>query len=158
MNELHLHPKPIFWFCKNFIVIAFALLLAFANQLTSDMIISSLLLTCIGLLFFTLLYSYIEMMFFTKWDITDEKVKITKGIFYKKINYIELYRVTDYSETQNFIQQIFKNKTVNIISGDKTHPVFSFYGIDAKIDLVETLRKRVERQKMVRGIYEVTNR
>jgi uncharacterized membrane protein YdbT with pleckstrin-like domain len=158
MNELRLHPKPIFWLCKNFTVITLAFLLALANQFTNDMITSYILLTCIGLLFFILLYSYIEMMFFTKWNITDEKVKITKGIFYKRINYIELYRVTDYSETQTFIQQLFKNKTVNIISGDKTHPVFSFYGIDAKLDLVETLRKRVERQKMVRGIYEVTNR
>jgi uncharacterized membrane protein YdbT with pleckstrin-like domain len=98
------------------------------------------------------------MIFFTTWKVTEDNIQIIRGVFYKKTDYIELYRVVDYQETQTLIQQLLRNKTVRVHSGDRTTPILLLYGIDYNIRLVDQLRERVEMQKKKHGIYEVTNR
>ena len=64
----------------------------------------------------------------------------------------------DYSEKQNFLQLLFGNKTVKVISGDASDPVLYMYGIGRKIPIIDTLRDRVKLARKESGIFEVTNR
>ena len=155
---MYLCPKPIYWLCKYFIILVIAFgLLIFRSYIEDQYLVEGMLYLSL-FLFLVLVYTYIDMLFCTSWHITEERIQLKRGVFYKKRDYIELYRVVDYEETQSLIQMIFLNKTVTIISGDKPHPVLKIYGIDNKLLLIDYIRTRVEKQKRLHGIYEVTNR
>lgn len=154
-----LKPKLSYWLSKYFVIIVIASLLPFfAIYWDLEMLVHYALMGLFIVVWGMLCYTYIDTLFATKWIITQDEILLYRGIFYRKVDHLELYRITDYSESQNFLQLIFQNKTVKLTSGDPSHPVLCLYGIDKKISIIEKLRKRVEIQKNKRGIYEVTNR
>ena len=89
--------------------------------------------------------------------IGDEQLKYQKGIFTETKDFIELYRVVDYSEQRSFLQILFGLKTVSIYSGDRTRPRLDMIGIDKDMDLISEIRQRVEYNKTRRNIHEFTN-
>lgn len=98
---------------------------------------------------------YLRLMKFT---ITDQQIMYNHGVFNRKREFIELYRVVDFHEDVSFLQNIFDIKTVTIHSGDRTTPRLKMPGIPLGYPLVQTLRERVEYNKRRKGIYEITNR
>ena len=98
---------------------------------------------------------YQTMMKFT---VTGEMIIYEYGVFCRKREYIELYRVVDFREDISFLQNIFELKTVTVLSGDRTTPTLKIPGISLSYPLVPELRKRVEFNKLRKGIYEITNR
>ena len=80
------------------------------------------------------------------------------GIFHRTSDYIELYRIVDFSESRDILEQLFGLKTVSIYSGDRTNPKLDIYGVKEKLDVVAIIRERVEYNKRRKGIYEITNR
>lgn len=91
------------------------------------------------------------------WIINDSTLCRIYGVFSKHTDYIELYRVVDYSESQTFWQKLWGVKTVSIVSTDKTDRTMVMYGISARRDIVHEIRNRVENCKNQRRIYEITN-
>ena len=71
---------------------------------------------------------------------------------------MELYRVIDYQQQRSLMQQLSGLKTVIIFSGDRNTPVMQLIGMREKDDIVREIRKRVEYNKQIKHIYEVTNR
>lgn len=90
--------------------------------------------------------------------ITSEQLIIQHGVLIRKSDYIELYRVVDFSENRGIVEQLFGLKTVSIFSGDRSNPKLDIFGINERIDVVGIIRKRVEYNKQRKGIYEITNR
>lgn len=93
-----------------------------------------------------------------RYVITEEQIIIHHGVFSHSTDYVELYRVVDYSQHQTLLQQIFGVKTVSIYSGDRNNPKLDMIGIPVKTDVVGLVRCRVEANKKRKGIYEITNR
>ena len=71
---------------------------------------------------------------------------------------MELYRIIDYQEKQDIIQQMMGIKDVIIVSGEKSHPILRIYGIKNNLDIIGYINTRVEQAKKERKIYEITNR
>ena len=92
------------------------------------------------------------------WTISKDKICQKHGVLSRQTDYIELYRVVDYRETQTFLQRLLGVKTVTIISTDKSDPEMLIKGVPAKTDLVDYTRKLVEQNKKQNHIYEITNR
>lgn len=157
-NEvLVLRPQFVYWFSKYFLVILICIAVGGTALFSVDELISTILFGLFCVIFLMLSYAYFDMLYYTKWIITDTEILIKRGVFTSRTDHLELYRVIDYAETQNFIQMIFKNKNVEIATGDKSHPVLLIFGIQSSYHLIQILRKRVEEQKKKRGIYEFTN-
>ena len=93
-----------------------------------------------------------------RYIITSEQLIIQRGVLTRTSDYIELYRVVDFSENRDILEQLFGLKTVWIFSGDRTNPKLDIYGIRENIDVVNIVRTRVEYNKRRKGIYEITNR
>lgn len=93
-----------------------------------------------------------------RYIITSEQLIIQRGVLTRTSDYIELYRVVDFSENRDILEQLFGLKTVWIFSGDRTNPKLDIYGIREDIDVVNIVRTRVEYNKRRKGIYEITNR
>ena len=94
----------------------------------------------------------------TIYRIEDEVFVYEHGIFQRKVDYTELYRIVDFNEHQNLFQQILGIKTISIFSGDRTTPKVDMIGINVKEEIVGIIRERVEYNKRRRSIYEITNR
>ena len=90
--------------------------------------------------------------------ISSEQLIIQHGVFHRSSGYIELYRIVDFSEQRDILEQLFGLKTVSIYSGDRTNPKLDIYGVMEKVDVVGIIRERVEYNKQRRGVYEITNR
>lgn len=114
------------------------------------------LLSVIGCLLLYLLfrYMYITRMVFV---IGGEQIMHEHGIFTTQRDYIELYRVVDYSEHRTFTQMILGLKTVSVFSGDRTSPRLDIIGVFEKDNIIQELRYRVEVNKTRRNIHEFTN-
>ena len=90
--------------------------------------------------------------------ITSEQLIIEYGVLHRTSDYIELYRIVDFCEHRDILEQLFGLKTVSVYSGDRTKPKLDLYGIREKIDAVGIIRERVEYNKQKKGVYEITNR
>ena len=101
-----------------------------------------------------------QLLFLRKMQFTvgDEMLIYEYGVFTKRLEYIELYRVIDFHETIGFLQNLLGIKTVVIYSGDRTTPKLPIPGINQDYPLVPTIRERVEATKQRKRIYEFTNR
>lgn len=99
-------------------------------------------------------YLYLSRVRYT---INEEQLQYEYGIFSIQRDYIELYRVVDYSEQRSFPQRLFGLKTVSIYSGDKTCPRLDVVGVSNQTDLIKVIRERVEYNKKKRNIHEFTN-
>ena len=110
-----------------------------------------------ALLLITLTTRYAVLRAFS-WEISNVKICRRHGILTRQTDYIELYRVVDYRETQTFLQRLLGVKTVVIISTDKSDPSMLIRGVPAKADLVTYTRTLVEQNKKENHIYEITNR
>lgn len=159
LMAITIKPKLGYWIGRFLVIIIIMvscpLCIVFVPE---EEIIHYALLVAFLIIWLMLFYTYLDMLFATKWIVTEDEILSYQGIFYRKVDHLELYRITDYSERQSFLQLIFRNKTVVLTSGDPSHPVMYLYGIEKKISIIEILRERVENQKNKRGIYEVTNR
>lgn len=109
------------------------------------------------ILFLYLLYAYIYYASI-QFKITAEQIIYERGIIIGQTDYLELYRVIDYQQKSNIIEQILHLKTVIVFSGDRNTPILQMYGILRNQKIIEELRNRVEINKIRRGVYEITNR
>lgn len=115
------------------------------------------LIIAIVIIIFYLLFSYMYLKSLT-YKIDDERLMVQRGVFSIDRDYIELYRVVDYEERSTFLQRIFGIKNVSIYSGDRTLPKLEMVGISSDMDIISIIRKKVEKCKKERGVYEITNR
>ncbi len=90
--------------------------------------------------------------------ISAEQLIIQQGVFHRTSDYIELYRIVDFSEQRDILEQLFGLKTISIYSGDRTNPKLDICGVQEKVDVVGIIRERVEYNKQIKGVYEITNR
>ena len=113
----------------------------------------------LGLVLLTVLFLVYRYLYITRmvYIISAEQLKYEFGIFSTTKDYIELYRVVDYSEQRSFLQMLLGIKTISIYSGDRTHPRLDLVGISNKVDLIPTIRERVELNKKRHNIHEFTN-
>lgn len=109
------------------------------------------------LLALRLLYAFVYLRRM-EYRINGEQLIMEYGVFTRKSDYLELYRIVDFNEHRTLPQQICGLKTVTIYSGDRSNPKLVIIGVKNDLDLVSLIRERVEYNKQRKGIYEITNR
>lgn len=108
-----------------------------------------------------LILSFLVIRYFmlvnVKWLVEEETLCRIKGIFSKETDYVEMYRITDYKESQSFLQRMMGVKTITIYSTDRSDAVTNIVGVSADLDLIGIIRSNVEKCKKEKRIYEITN-
>jgi uncharacterized membrane protein YdbT with pleckstrin-like domain len=92
---------------------------------------------------------------FHRYKVTTERIFYTTGIFSKKTEAMELYRVRDVDMYEPFWQRMFKLGNVSITSSDKTAENFLLKAVPKPAELMNNIRKHVEIRrdvKRVRGV------
>ena len=111
-----------------------------------------------GFAFLCYLFYKVSYWHSMEYIITDEQFIFSHGIFSHSTDYMELYRIVDYQENRTFLQQIMRVKSVFIYSGDRNMKVMELLGIEENLNITQIIRIRVEYNKKIKGIYEITNR
>lgn len=104
-----------------------------------------------------LLYTFIYIRSI-EYRITDQQIIVEHGVFRRSTDYMELYRVIDFNEHRNIMQQICALKTITIYAGDRNMPVLNIVGVKNHLDIITELRARIIYSRELFKIYEVTNR
>ena len=96
-------------------------------------------------------FSYIRKVSYL---VTPEFVRISQGIFFKRTDQVELFRVKDYIITQSFWLQVFSLMNVELRSTDPVNPIIWLRGIPHS-NLVDTIREHVQEGRQYNRIYEI---
>ena len=109
---------------------------------------------------FLLIYLIYQFFYLSrmKYVVTDEQLIFLHGVFQHSTDYMELYRVVDYQQNRTLLQQLFRLKTITILSGDRNMNRLDIIGIREEENVVNEIRQRVEYNKRKKSIYEITNR
>ncbi len=82
------------------------------------------------------------------YEIDSEELRCYRGIFRRRHEYVELYRVKDYRVERPLIYRIFGFGNLIIYTSDKTTPVFR----------LDAIRNPEEKYKILRGLVELNRR
>ena len=130
------------------------------------MIIIAVIIIVLGFMFFPLaavlaavplFYMFIKWITVKnhKYKVTTERIFYTTGIFSKRTEAMELYRVRDVDMYEPFWQRLFKLGNIAITSSDKTSQNFLLKAVPKPAELLNNIRKNVEIRrdvKRVRGV------
>ncbi len=89
------------------------------------------------------------------YELTTERVKMSKGIFSKVTETLELYRVKDIETLQPFIYRIVGLENIKVNTSDLSSPLILIDGLPQEVGFADKLRNQVEiirTQKKVREL------
>ncbi len=90
----------------------------------------------------------------TTYSISQGRLVSRHGILSKTIDELELYRVKDYRVSQSFLQRLFNVGTVELITSDKTDPIFPLRVIKSPTETKDMIRNMVENLRSEKGVRE----
>lgn len=148
LEEITIRPAAVFAFMQ---VILFLLgsiaLLLLAWRFWPGLVWFSLFFAGMGFYRFLFIRSI-------RYVITPETISISSGIFFKRTDYVELFRIRDYILTRPFLLQICGLMNLTLKSTDSENPIVWLRGIPAS-DLVDTLRGYVIEARVINKIMEI---
>ena len=88
-------------------------------------------------------------------ELTTQRFKITSGVFTKKTESLELYRVKDIETRQPFFSRLVGIENVQMTTTDTSSPLVLIEAVPSNVGFADKLRNQVEiirQQKRVREI------
>lgn len=101
-------------------------------------------LTCFLVIpIFIALWKYLQVRC-KVYELTSERLRISEGIFSKKIEELELYRVKDLSMDRPFWLRLFGLENVHLMTSDQTTPKMILDFMPKNVALGDKIRKQVD--------------
>ena len=91
----------------------------------------------------------------TSYVLTSERLRITTGVFSRRSEELELYRVKDLTVEQPFFQRLFGLGRLILHTSDRTNPTVVLPAISDVQELRDTVRGRVEPLRATKGVREI---
>ena len=91
----------------------------------------------------------------TRFALTNQRFRISRGILSKHYDDLELYRVKDITLAQPFIQRVLGLGTVTMITSDATTPTILLPAIKEPLAVLDRVRAEVERVRRERNVREL---
>ncbi len=89
------------------------------------------------------------------YTLTDQRMKIRRGVFNRVTDDIELYRVKDSHFTQPFVQRLLGIGTITLRTTDDSSPHVVLAGMNEPEPLWERIRALVEARRDAKGVREI---
>ncbi len=87
--------------------------------------------------------------------LTDQRLRESTGLFSKKTEEVELYRVRDVGIEEPFIQRIFGRGRVVLQTSDLSAPALVLNAIPDPLEVADLLRDQVERCRVAKGVRQI---
>lgn len=114
-----------------------------ADWAASKPVISLVLLAVAAVPVLAALKTYLDIRF-TRYVVTSERLRTTKGIFSRRTDDIELYRVDDTFLDEPFLLRLVGRGNVVLVTSDRTSPQVLIQAIPGAPQLRDQLRKWIE--------------
>lgn len=89
----------------------------------------------------------------TRYRITNQRVVVESGLFSKRLEQIDTYRIHDYVVERPFLQRMLGTGNIVLSTQDRSTPAVRLFGLKTDVvALYEKLRKATEQQKRLRGV------
>jgi len=89
------------------------------------------------------------------YELTNERLKISEGVFSKTTNTLELYRVKDIQTHQPFISRMVGLENVQLTTSDASSPMVLIDSIPRNVGLSDKVRHQVEAIRQQKGVREL---
>jgi uncharacterized membrane protein YdbT with pleckstrin-like domain len=116
-------------------------------------ILCIILLPVLGLGLIMFLVRFLKTKF-TKYEITNERIIEQTGVFSRRTDETEMYRVKDISLDEPFFLRMFGLSTITLVTSDKTSPIIKIYGVKDGNNLRKELRTAVDVRRDLKGVKE----
>ena len=91
----------------------------------------------------------------TKYELTTERFRTRTGIFNKKMDELELYRVRDYKLEQPFWLRLFSLGNIILQTSDLSNPAIKIRAVRNSEHIREQIRTSVEACRVKKGVREL---
>jgi uncharacterized membrane protein YdbT with pleckstrin-like domain len=100
------------------------------------------------------IWRYVSTRCFT-YEVTNQRIRIRQGVFGRRTDSIELYRIKDASFDQPFVMRLVGIGNVELETSDVTTPVLWIRGIPDADSLRERILKAVDAIRDRKGVREL---
>lgn len=155
-QTVFLRPSPM-QFCIVQLHLIFLCVMALVVSVTAGkgFIATCCLVVFLGMLAFLICQAvHVSQIMYI---LTDEQLIYKHGVFLRRTDFMELYRIVDYQETRTLMQQMAGLKNVIIFSVDRNMPTLTLVGVLQNTDVITVLRRRVEESKRQHAVFENLN-
>ncbi len=154
-----LSPNFSYYIAKNIVYILSIPTLLIIRLFYDNNYVYILSLSVCIILLMRLLIDYLIIKS-TSWEFTQDELIYKRGVISTKIDYMELYRIYDYSSSQTIIERTLGLCSIEIESTDNSHPILKIYGIknSVGVKLLEELRINIVNSKKNKNVYEIANK
>ncbi|OPZ22901.1 MAG: Bacterial membrane flanked domain protein [candidate division BRC1 bacterium ADurb.BinA364] len=90
-----------------------------------------------------------------RFELTTQRLLKKIGVFARRTDVLEIYRVKDISMTESIFERMFGLGTIVLNTSDQTTPIVKLQSIKDPRDLVDKIRHNVERRRVEKGVREL---
>lgn len=159
-KDIILKPKFAYWIEKCIpgiiLVVLMVIFLPFIEKYLGNYAKYVILALCLFVLI-VMTWNYIKWIYCTKWVIGERKIAIHRGVINKVVDHTELFRILDIKETRNVLDLMFGVETIHLYSQDLTDPDLRIFGVKVSKEVVEEINDRVQNQRRLNKVLEITN-
>jgi len=135
-NEISLRPAAIYAFARSLPLILVGLaFLALAWWLAPLFLLPAIVLIAVAW------YRFLRIRSF-RYLLTSEILRVSKGLFFRRTDQVELFRMKDFIITQPLFMRLFRIMNLTLKSTDPELPVVTLQGIPES-DIVDAIREYV---------------
>jgi hypothetical protein len=91
----------------------------------------------------------------TSFTLTTQRLKLSKGVFNRTFDEIEIYRIKDSTIRQTLWQRLVGIGTIDLVTSDRTHPSVVMPGIAGFREVQSMIRTQTEGARRSRGVREI---
>ena len=91
----------------------------------------------------------------TRYELTSQRILFSTGVFTKRTEILELYRVRDLDIVEPFFLRMFGLGNISLLTSDMTSPAFVFHAIPEPRGLADQIRIHVEACRVTKGTREL---
>ncbi len=88
-----------------------------------------------------------------RYELTNQRVRLIRGLLGRSYHEIELVRVRDTSVTQHLGERALNVGDITITSTDPSHPEFTLHNVKDPMEVQEMIRKATMQEKQRRGLH-----
>jgi membrane protein YdbS with pleckstrin-like domain len=89
------------------------------------------------------------------YELTNERIKITEGVFSRATDTLELYRVKDLETRQPFLYRLAGIENIQLNTSDASSPFIFIRAIPCAAGLGDQIRNHVEQIRAQKGVREI---
>ena len=88
-----------------------------------------------------------------RYELTNQRVRLIRGLLGRSYHEIELVRVRDTSVTQHLGERALNVGDITITSSDPSHPEFTLHNVKNPMEVREMIRKATMQEKQRHGLH-----